>query len=320
MKKIFFITYALLILCIPLYAQENGYDPLDELYIPQAEFILKLDTGIRDICLALIQEWHAHGVVYMCSDLDQLVQVTSDELDIETALRALDYCVHTDLSSQSKKEEMLRESLKQIYQEINDAYNDITQSKTRRIKIKFYNKVTTGELIVNKTAYVQDLTVQKNLIIKAASGAIISQNGLITTGQIPANAIPDSAITNSKLSSTPPAINTTNIAPMSVTPDLLAFNTVQTFANEPKPLRTYRGSVTGGGVVTSGSGFIVTQTATGNYTIDITGPAYTSSASYQAFIQLLSETDAVTLAFVSGSQFTVNTVTDHDFMFFTIGN
>lgn len=196
----------------------------------------------------------------------------------------------------------------------------LAQANTRRIRIKSFNKVTTGELVVNSRAYIENATVQKNLYLSTPTGgALILQNGLVTTGQIPASAIPNGAITNAKIASN--AIATFNIAPMSITPDLLAFDMVQTFSGEPTPLSLYRGSVNGTtGAGSAGFGFSSTKTATGAYTITINGPAYTSAASYQVFIQLLNATDPVTLVNVSGSQFTVSTVADHDFSFFTIGN
>lgn len=322
MKKNYYIVCGLLTCIIPLFSQSELNDQLSELYIPESEFVLTVDDGIRGICRMLTHEWKSHHLCFSNDDLTEILDPATQEVAIEKALRALHYCIHTELNSHSKKEKDLRETLAEIYNEITDAYNEIlAESGSRRIKIKFYNKVTTGELVVNRTAHIQDLTVQKNLIIKAASGALISQNGLVTTGPIPASAIPDGSITNAKISSSPPAVNGTNIVPMTITPDLMAFNTVQTFANEPNPLRIYRGSITGAtGAITSGLGFTVTRTGAGAYTVDISGPAYTSNATYQIFIQLTSETNPVTLVPVSGSQFTVSTVADHDFSFFTIGN
>lgn len=319
MKKKYYLVCSIVFLLVGNCLQAHA-DPLDELAVHGSLFYFEIDTEVVQACRMLIDEWRMCGYCYTNVDLDEFIHA-ENEVDIETALKALHFCLHYDVPIKTERDSCLRNTLKQAYRNLRVRYREIVEKTgSRRIKIKFYNKITTNEFISNKSAHVQDLSIEKNLRLGSLSGALVATNGQVSTGLIPTQAIPDNAITQSKISSNPPAVTTVNIAPMSITPALLAFNTVQTFADEPNPLRIYRGSVTGSTGASTGSGFTVTRTVAGAYTIDITGPAYTDNTSYQVFIQLFNETDPITLVQVSGSQFTVQTVVDHDFSFFTIGN
>jgi hypothetical protein len=297
-------------------------DPLDEINMPSPEFIVLLDDHVRTTCKGLIDLWHERG--HKCTDeyVAQLLDPALHELDYETVLLAMHACIATECKTRTPQEQTLRVRIQQMYDQLLDEYDQlVAQTSTRRIKCKHFCTVTTRDLVVNNNACITKLIVKDALTINNLNGAVIANNGRITTGMLPADSIPDDAITNAKMADN--AITSAEIAPLTITPDDTAFNPVVAADTngEAKPLRVYRGSITGAtGAVTSGTGFTVTRTGAGSYTVNITAQAYTSAGTYQVFVQLLTEGNAVTIAHVSGSQFTINTVADENFSLFTIGS
>ncbi len=294
-------------------------DPLDEISVASPELIVLLDNQVRITCKTLIDLWNEKG--YKCNDeyVAQLLDPTLHKLDYETVLLALHTCLTSEHTTRTPQERTLRAKIQLMYDQLLDEYDQlVAQTSTRRIKCKHFCTITTRDLVVNNNACITKLIVKNALTVDNLTGAVIANNGRISTGEIPANAIPDGSITNVKLANN--AVTSDKIAPMTITPDETAFNPVVATNGEAKPLTAYRGSVTGAtGAVTSGTGFTVTRTGAGAYTVNLTAQPYTGAGTYQVFVQLLSEGNAVTVANVSGSQFTINTVADGNFSFFTIG-
>lgn len=137
-KKHYSVVCALMILTMILHAHQKLEDQLSELCITESEFVLNVDEGIRAICRMLTQEWLSQNLCFKNDDLAELLNPATQEIDVETALRALDFCIHTELNTHSKQEQSMRETLAEIYAEINEKYNAIiAQSCSRKIKINF---------------------------------------------------------------------------------------------------------------------------------------------------------------------------------------
>lgn len=320
----------LLLMCTLSNAQPPNTDLLEEINLEDPELIVLLDDQVRETCQKLVNVWRSKGTICDEEHVAQLLDPALLEIDYETVLVALHTCLDPERDNGTTEELNLRTKLQRMYEQLLDEYDQLVeQTSTRSIKCKYYCKLTTRDLIVNNNAYLENAIINSGLTIHGLDGVLSANNGRITAGDVPASEIPDGSITTEKLADdavtnaklADNAVTTNNIAPMTITPDDTAFNPVVATAGEARPLTTYRGSVTGAtGTITSGTGFTVTRNGTGDYTVNLTAQAYTGAGTYQVFVQLLTETDPVTVTNVSGSQFNITTnAVDHDFSLFTIG-
>ncbi|MEX0849572.1 MAG: hypothetical protein WD055_05055 [Candidatus Dependentiae bacterium] len=297
----------------------QSIDPLDEISMLEPELIVLLDEQVSSACRTLNEMWNTAGCNFQNPHIQELLNSEAKNIDYETVLKALHACITATCNTNSPEEQALRCKLERIYNQLADEYDELaTQINTRRIKCKYFCKVTTRDLVVNNNACIAKLIVKDALKVDNLTGALIANNGNITTGQIPADAIPDGSITNDKLANN--AVTSDKIAPMTITPDETAFNPVVATLGEAKPLVVYRGSINADGTVISGTGFTSVRSGAGPfvYTINLTAQSYTDANSYQVFAQTLSG-NSLTIAQLSGTQFSVTIAADEPFSLFTIG-
>jgi hypothetical protein len=317
------IRYLLCSLIFLISHAQPAADPFDEISMVDPELIVLLDEQVHTTCKALHELWRSAGCNVENPHLHELLNLDTQSIDYETVLKALYVCITTECISNSSEEHALRNKLELIYNQLAKEYDELaTQINTRRIKCKYFCKVTTRDLVVNNNAYITKLVVKEALSIDNLTGALIANNGRVTTGEIPASAIPDGSITNSKLADN--AITSNKIAPMTITPNETAFNPVVATLGEAKPLVVYRGTINDDGTIASGTGFSSQRTGAGPfvYTINLTAQSYTDANSYQVFVQSFDEEvlgSEVSITQTSGSVLTITSVADQNFSFFTIG-
>lgn len=294
-------------------------DPLNEISKIEPEFIVLIDEQVKTVCNELIGLLRDTQIDFEAARLQEIIAPNTKDIDYEELLFVLHTLINTPTSTGTEKEEQLRQHIGAIHDELLQEYDElVTQLSTRKLRCKYFCKVTTRDLVVNNAAHIAKLKVTGDLTVDSLNGFLFATNGRIGIGTLPANTIADGSVTNAKIADN--AITSNKIAPAAITPTETAFNPVVATNGEAKPLTIYRGSVTGAtGAITSGSGFTVTRNGAGDYSISLNATAYTDATSYQVFVQLLGESDAVTITYTDGTNFDINTTNDNDFAFFTIG-
>lgn len=312
-------------------------DDLQEINFTESDLTVMLDNQVRSLCHHVKDLQKHAGVDSSDEYLDAFLDQQATEIEYETVLRGLHCCLNTSWTPQTEEEQNMHDSLEQVYDELCEEYNQLTkQLTTRRIKCKCFTKVTTRELVacnanIHNNLTANNLSVSNCLQVSGLNGFVQATNGgCLFAAPIALSNLP--TITNAQLA----ASSVTGgpggtIANNTITPSNLAFNTVQTAAGEPNPLRMVRGSVNGTtGAIISGAGFTVTRTGTGAYLIQFLTP-YTNATSYiilpepssgygnigsQVFISISGQ---------AANQFNLNTfnnagaAADEDFVFFVIG-
>lgn len=305
-------------------------DDLHEISFDESDLTVMLDDQIRLLCHHVKNLQQQAGIDYSDEYLDALLNQETVEIEYETVLRGLHCCLHAPWNPQTQEECILQASLEQSYNELREEYNQLTkQLATRRIKCKYFTKVTTRELVacnanVHNNLTSNNLFVKNCLQVNGLDGIIMSENGgcLTSIAQITNSFLAPNSVTGGSGGT---------IANNTITPSNLAFNTVQTPSAESNPLRLVRGSVNGAtGAIVSGAGFVPTRTGTGAYTIQFVVP-YTSATSYQIFPEPqngygnIGSQVFISISGQAANMFNLSTfdnagaASDQDFSFFVIG-
>jgi hypothetical protein len=307
-------------------------DDLNDINFQDSDLTVMLDDQVISLCYHIRDLQKRAGID--CSDecLDALLDQQTTEIEYETVLQGLDCCLNTSWKPQTEEECALRDSLEQMYHELHEEYNQLAkQLATRRIKCKRYTKVTTRELSACN-ANIHNNFTSNNVFVGnclkvngfGPNQAIITDNNgcLTAIDQLSNTLLAPNSVTGGPGGT---------IANNTITPSNLTFNTIQTPAAEPNPLRLVRGSVNGTtGAIISGAGFVPTRTGAGTYTIQFLTP-YTNATSY---IVLSEPTNGygnlgsqvfISISGQAANLFNISTfnnlgaASDQDFVFFTLG-
>ncbi len=305
---------------------------INEIDLQDSDLTVMLDNQIRSLCHQVATLQQGAGIDSPDEHLKTLLDQKVTEFDYEIVLKGLHACLSNAWEPQSEKDRALLASLEKSYNELCQEYDQLKkQLSTRRIKCKCFTKVTTRELVACNALIKNNFTTN-NLFVGgclrvngfgADQAVITDSNGCLTSiDQIPNRLLAPNSVTGG-----PGGI----IANNTITPSNLAFNTVQTSAAEPNPLRIVRGSVTGAtGAIVSGAGFTATRTGTGTYLIQFLTP-YTNATSYMILAQPttgygnLGSQLFINISSQAANQFNLETfdnagaAADEDFVFFVIG-
>lgn len=307
-------------------------DDLHDINFQDSDLTVMLDNQVRSLCRYIKDLQKLAGVD--CSDeyLDAFLNQQATEFEYEIVLRGLHCCLNTSWKPQTEQEQMLYDSLTITYNELCEEYNQLTkQLATRRIKCKCFTKVSTRELVACNAKVHNNLTTNNlfvgNCLQVSGFGAnqavITDSNGCLSSVVQITNAL----LAPNSVTGGPSG----TIANNTITPNNLAFNTVQTPSAEPNPLRIVRGSVNGTtGAIVSGAGFVPTRTGTGTYTIQFSTP-YTNATSYIVLSEPingygnLGSQVFISISGQAANMFNLSTfdnagaASDQDFVFFVIG-
>lgn len=229
--------------------------------------LILVNNEARDLCRRTVECWHKAGLAYNDADLDVLLDPQVAIVEYKTLLGGLKSCLNEQWAPATEEEIALRTAVQQEHDLVQAEYEElVSQMGTRRIKIKYFAKVVTGELVVGNTATINNLIV--NNCIKfpnLGTGVLQTADGCITTTVIPPFSITAGSIGTAELADG--AVTTPIIAdaPNGVTSAKIGTQTVTGGAGGNIALATITaanlvaGTITGG----TGTGNIAAGTITG---------------------------------------------------------
>lgn len=231
------------------------------------ELIILVNDKARELCKRTVDCWHKAGLAYNDAALDELLDPQIALVDYSTMLSGLKSCLNEQWAPVTQEELALKDAVKQEHDLIQNEYEElVAQIGTRRIRIKYYAKVVTGELVVSNTATINSLIVNNCIQFpNLPAGVLQVTDGCLTTTVIPPFSIApgsigtaqlaDGAVTTPKIADAPNGVTGAKIGTQTVTGGAggnIAAATITSANIVP-------GTITGG----TGSGNIAAATVTG---------------------------------------------------------
>ena len=282
------------------------------LIVEKTEHMCALCTEIAKIYIEL-------GGDSQNDDLQALLTMKSNPVTYDTLLNVIYTCLSMEWPKAQAAQET-KEQLSLLHEELTEEYDSMLAQLAvrKRLKSKCFCTLSAANLVACRARIKGNITIDgsatignnlrvgNTLTVDDLTGVVMATDGLFSTGLVQNADLADNSVTSDK------------IVDGAIIPSKLIFNTVDTAGSEPDLLRIYRGTINSDGTTANGAGFTSVRNGLGNYTITITGGAYTSNATYQVFVQ--TAPNAATVTKDNSTQFTIDTTADQAFDFFTIGS
>lgn len=193
------------------------------------KLIVMVNNKARDLCKKTVECWHKAGLEYNDAALDELLNPDIAVVDYTTMLNGLKSCLNEQWTPTTQEELALKNAVQKEHDLIQQEYEDLTmQMGTRRIKIKYYAKVVTDELVIGNTATINNLVINDciklpNLpagVLQVTDGCLnttIIPPFVITPGSIDTAQLADGAVTTDKIADAPNGVTGAKIATETIT-------------------------------------------------------------------------------------------------------
>jgi len=323
------LLFALFSTCLQAGTPEQELKDIEQqstrLVVEETEHMCTLCNEIAQIYIEL-------GGDSQNEDVQALLAMKKNPVTYDTLLNVVYACLTLEWPEEQAAQET-KEQLSILHEEMTEEYDSMLAQLAvrKRLKSKCFCTLSAANLVAcrarikgnvtidGSATIANNLRVDNTLTVDDLNGVVMATDGLISTGLVQNADLADNSITSNK------------IVDGAVLPSKLSFNTVDTSASEPNPLRIYRGAVASNGTITDGNGFTVIYDggSPGQYLINL-GQAYASGTSYQVFVEPhianIANKIFPTILKNGASSFLVQTYDDMNinvnnaFDFFTIGS